>query len=278
MIEKDDLAPEENQPAPVDGEDTLSRDAVFDEPPTLVDRPEGLNADLDIAAALESVASLSDVLAEREEAERRALEAARAAAEAEAEAQTPQADREPARIATPPVLELRRGHPASVIPALLFIGVGAWLTFALSTAGMSGAPLSPLLLLGALLGVGVLTLLSAWIGAGRWSRGAFFMAIFAALAGGAVYYHFAIQPGYLTALLLAAAGAALALTGLLARPADRRLLLPGVLLVFGGMVALALAQGAVPPNLTASLVSGAPLVGVLVVVIWLLPVIFKRRG
>jgi hypothetical protein len=278
MTEQKKNLPEENTPQPVDADETLSLDDVFDEPPTLVERADVYPHDLDIAGALESVSALSDVLAEREEEERRLAEIARAEAEALAEAPTPDDDREPARIAMPPLLELRRGQPASVLPALLLIGVGGWLTFVFSTAEVSGFTPGWLLLAGAALGIIVLALLGHWVGSGRWSRGSLFAAVFLGLAGAAVYYDLAVQPGYGGALIIGSAGVALLLTGLLARPADHRWVVPGLVIIFAGLVALALAQGALPPAVLAELVRWSPLAAVIVAVLWVLPFIVKRRG
>lgn len=254
------------------------QDATADDASTL---------DVDIGAALESVAALSDILAEREAEEQRqaeteatAREAAAAAEAARAEADPVFEAAEPARMATPPVSELRRGQPASVVPALLLIGLGSWLTFALSTASSGAVALPPLLVIGVVGGAVVLTLLTQWLGGGRWARGSFFLALFGALTGGALYYDIISGANLMLGapLTLAAAGVALVLTGLLGRPADRRLFLPGLLLIFGGIVALALLQGAISPLLAAELAHWSPLVLAVLIVIWLLPVLLKRRG
>jgi hypothetical protein len=82
---------------------------------------------------------------------------------------------------------------------------------------------------------------------------------------------------YGSPLTLAAFGAALTLTGILSRPVERRLFMPGLLLIFGGIVALALTQGAIAPDLATQLTHWSPLVIAILAVIWLLPLIVRRR-
>jgi len=273
-----------------DDQPTLSRDEVFDEPPTVPAHEDVLPDDLDIDEALQSVSALSDAIAEQETIERRASEASAAradlatlkatqAAEPPDEPVTDPAFDEPVAMPMPPLIELYRGQTASVVPALLLIIVGAGLTFVFSTAEADIVMVSPLLVAGVLAGVVILSLFAQWLGTGRWSRGSFFVAVFVTLMGAALYYDIMNQAGmrYGSPLTLAAFGAALTLTGILSRPVERRLFMPGLLLIFGGIVALALTQGAIAPDLATQLTHWSPLVIAILAVIWLLPLIVRRR-
>jgi hypothetical protein len=84
----------------------------------------------------------------------------------------------------PSLSTLERGQAASVVPALLLIGVGVFLTFLLT----SGTPLpSTNVLLGLLLVCVGISLLAAWISSGRWARGNLAMGIGALLFGALLF-------------------------------------------------------------------------------------------
>lgn len=89
-----------------------------------------------------------------------------------------------AALRQPSLTTLERGTTASVVPALLLIGVGVFLTLLVA----SGSPLpSPSVLTGlALAGIG-LSLLAWWISTGRWARGSLFIGMLSLLAGAFVF-------------------------------------------------------------------------------------------
>ena len=123
----------------------------------------------DIDAALAAVASLSEMMPERE---------AEAQARADSQQGTPTFVPE---MPMPPLTTLKRGQLGSIVPALLLIGFGAWLT--LTTT--SGTPPDPLLVAGRdRRRDHAVTLLAQWIGTGRWSRGVLFFALLVLLVGG----------------------------------------------------------------------------------------------
>jgi hypothetical protein len=218
----------------------------------------------DIDAALAAVATLSEIMTDRE-------------AEAQARADAKQsASTFVSGTALPPLTTLKRGQLGSIVPALLLIGFGAWLT--LTTTG--GNPPDPLLVASVVVGGLVLTLLAQWLGTRRWSRGVLFFALFVLFVAGLIAY--ATQPtgidlrqGY--PLLLVAPGLAMVLTGVLSRPLNVRLLAPGVLLVVAGVVGLLVTLGVFPANPLATAASLAPVVLIIVLVLYLLPLIFRRR-
>ncbi len=230
---------------------------------------------LDIEAALAAVSSLSD-----EQAHREAIEAAAAAAAADDELETePETEIEARPLASlrePPPLVLRRGQPGSVIPALLLMGIGAWLTLAL-TSGAT-ALTSPLLVSGVLGAVLVVILLAQWLASGRWTRGILFVALFALLLFAALYEDLTAGLGLAVPLTLAAFGGALILTGLIGRPPDRRLLISGVLLAVGSLIAAIIARGLLPSTLLVGIAPYGWVVAAVLIVIWLLPVVFGRRS
>lgn len=218
----------------------------------------------DIDAALAAVASLSEIMPEREaEAE------IRADARRSAPAFVP-------GMAMPPLATLKRGQFGSLVPALLLIAFGAWLTLT-TTAGTSP---DPVLVLVIVAGGIIVTLLAQWLGTGRWSRGLFFFALLVLLVAGVIA--FALQPTGLDVLrtyplLLVSLGLAMGLAGLLARPFNARLTIPGGLFVVAGVVGMAVTMNAVPANLLSAAALLAPVVLGIVVLLWLLPLIFRRR-
>jgi len=229
---------------------------------------------LDIEAALASVASLSDVMAEREAAELAEMTRRQEREAARAEVAARRAHR---AMSVPPPTILRRGQLASVVPALLLMGVGAWLTFAQSVPGVM--QISPALVAGALAGVLIITLLAQWLHSKRWSRGVFFFAALALLVSGS-YVFSTLSPNnavMLPPLLLLSAALAFALTGLLSRPADRHLMLPAALFAVAAVIALLAALGIVPSQILAGAAPLWPIVVGALAVIWLLPVVLRRR-
>ena len=225
---------------------------------------------LDVDAALASVASLSDVIAQRE-------------AEEVAERQRQQAEARrwaSYRFDHPPLATLRRGQITSFVPALLLMAFGAWLTFASTTGETLDGGLVALVAVG---GVGV-ALLLFWLQSGRWARGALFVAL--ALAGAAAAMVYLTQfdgPGVDGwPLLIAVPGAAAFLSAILARPADSRLALAGLALTAGALLMLALTAGLVADSLAADVDRIATEYGWIVLlaalVLLLIPLLLRRRA
>lgn len=223
-----------------------------------------MQGDLDIDAALAAVASLSDVAAERE-----AHEAAEQAAVEPSAAPV-------FLLPTPTPVALKRGTPAALIPALILIVSGALLT--LATTSGAAIPMEAVAF-GALAAMALL-MLGYWLSARRWARGAFFFAALLLLSAAAMYA--ITQPRGLglsgAPLLVIATGAALLLTAFVSRPAIARLALPGFLLIIGGAAALVFSLGLVDGALLATITPYAWVIPILLVVLWLLPLIFRRRS
>ena len=215
--------------------------------------------EMDIDSALAAVASLSEPVAEREADEQARIDAREKAIPT----YVPES-------ALPPMTTLKRGHLGSVVPALLLIGIGAWLTLMTT----SGAAVDPLLLAGVALGAVALSLFAQWLGSGRWSRGTLFFGVLIALV--MLFFAAGMQPNEIDLtqaypLLLAAFGAALIAAGLLARPVKGRAFIPGALLIAAGGLGLAINLGMIPTQLLSFAVPVAPFVLIAVVVLLLLP-------
>lgn len=242
------------------------------------------NDALDVDSALEAVSGLDDMIAaqeaeERAEQERREHEARAEQERREIEARAQQA--EEARVSdilenpmpTPARLVLRRGSIASVLPGAALVGVGVWLTVAFTT----GTPPAPTLTAGVLAGLGVLALVSAWLGSGRWARGALFLALWGVLSAGAVVYAATMLGAALVLpALLVAAGGAVVLAAFLGRPASGKHALPGVLLLVAGAAAAAVMTGIVPPQVISTLGAVWIPVAVVMAILLLLPLVVRR--
>lgn len=233
--------------------------------------------ELDIDAALAAVSSLSDVIAEQVAAEEARLAAQAAAEQAAAERQA-RLEHPELFFSLPTPVVLKRGHPASVIPGVLLIAVGSWLTFVLTT---SSTPPDNGLIIAIAIGSVALALLAHWLGSGRWARGAFFMGItLLALAGGILVL---VQPGTpdLAAgwpLLVIAPGLALLLAAFLTRPAEKRLILPGLILTLSGVMAFALLAGLLGEQIASFIRALWPAAVAILVILLLLPLIVRRRN
>lgn len=240
------------------------------------DVPGAVTDDMDIEAALAAVSTLSDMLAEREAA----VQAQLAREEAERQA----AEERRARMEhpelffpVPPMQILHRGQMASVIPALVLIGLGAWLTFSLTTRTALNTGLIVAIMLGGL----ALIWLARWLSSGRWARGSLFFALAGLLGAGSLFYLLQpASPGLAGGwpLLLIALGTAYILAGVLAAPRDGRLLLPGFLFVAAGAAALSVTLGLLGGEIISTAAALWPAALIAVVLIWLLPVLFRRRG
>ncbi len=264
------LAAEDAADWPLD--ETLSPEPVI--AAIAAEEPGFPAGDLDIEAALAAVASLSDVMAEREAAEQ--ARAAQAEAEAQAAAERQARLEHPERFfPAPPALAQRRGGLTSVVPGVLLILVGAWLTFAFTTTPPpAGWPAA------ALVGAAALALLAHWWASGRWARGTLFAGLWLALSAAVIAALVsAPEPGVGRGwpLLLPAAGAAFILTGLLARPAGRDFILPGLALVAAGLAGLAVTLGVLEAQVVTAARAWWPAVLAVVAVLLLLPALRRSR-
>jgi hypothetical protein len=232
--------------------------------------------DMDIEAALAAVSTLSDMLAEQEAAEQARIAQLEAEAQAAAERQA-RLEHPEQFFPVPPMTVLHRGQMASVVPALLLIVIGAWLTFTFTTK----APPSPLLTAAVAFGSIGIALLVRWFSAGRWTRGSLFAGLSLVFSAGLLLFLSSpASPGLINGwpLLLVGVGIAAALTSFLAFPRDRRFLFSGIAFAVAGIAASVVSMNLLGSDFGSIAASLWPVAVVLVAVIWLLPVIFRQRS
>lgn len=221
---------------------------------------------LDIDAALAAVSSLSDLMAEREvqeAAEQREIIA-------EQQIQQERVQRQASYVfPRPAAIKLQPGSPASVIPALLLIAAGAYLTFALT---LSDTPPAPGLVILMMSGVAGLTLLGHWLASGRWARGSLFAGLLLPGIGAALYLSASLPVWFVMTGVL---GLAILLTGLLAKPASGRLVAFGLATLIGTGVLLAINGNLV---LTDIIRTAALVVLPVILILMLLSLIVRRRS
>jgi hypothetical protein len=249
---------------PPEAEDELRFAPLADDESATTDN---LAPDLDLDAALAAVSTLDDMLAEQEAAEQ--AELARQQAEADAVAEREARLQNPESFFPMPALTtLQRGRLDSVVPALVLIVAGAWLTFAQTT----GASQPVLLVLVVALAI---ILLARWLASGRWALGVLFVALTLLLTTG-IFTYLLANALLLTAwpLLIAGVGGAFMLTGLLG--GENRLLLPGLILAFGGGVALTVTNQMLPAPLLEQLALWWPAAVVIVLIVLGLPLVARR--
>ena len=181
-----------------------------------------------------------------------------------------------ATIAYPEIFSLRRGQIASVVPALLLIGLGAWLTFITTTADETAPQIDPMLVLIALVGVLSIGLLSHWWTTHRWARGSFFLSM-TLLAVGAVAFYL-VQPGDISLangwpLLIGGVGVALILTGLLTQPRSGSMAAFGVMVALLSGAATSVTAALLPADVLSLAADAWPVAAVIAVLLLLVPVI-----
>lgn len=238
--------------------------------------PATVTDGLDIEAALAAVSSLSDMVAEQEAAEQARLAQIEADAQAAAERQA-RIEHPERFFPVPPMLVSRRGQLDSLVPAVMLIAAGAWLTFTLTTAG--SLPSADLLLALVVGSLGV-TFIARWLTSGRWGSGVLFFGLSLVLAAGVIV--FLGQPGALGwgtgwPLLVGAVGAAMLLTTILARPRETRLLLPAIVLMVASGVGLVVTLGMIPTDLLSLTAAYWPVPLVVLAVLLILPVVIRQR-
>jgi hypothetical protein len=241
------------------------------EPESLVGTRRDDPFDFDIDAALASVASLSDVIAQQEAQE--AADLAREEAELQA-AEEAARRRSEHYFPHPPLMIMSRGKLASVVPALLLVGIGAWLTFAATT---STPPDTSIILAVVVGGVGI-SLIAEWLSSERWGRGSLFMGLALLLLGGVTFYLVnQFNPAEGWPLLIAAVGVAAGIAGGLAHPRDRQQMMAGMLGIGAGAAGMVVTMGMLSEDITNTAQTIGPPALLVLFVVALIPVILKRR-
>ncbi|MEL7435414.1 MAG: hypothetical protein AAFN11_15810, partial [Chloroflexota bacterium] len=177
---------------------------------------------------------------------------------------------------TPPLSTLHRGQLASVVPALLLMGVGAYLTFLVTTT--ESALSAPVIAAIAIGGLGAM-LIMQWISSARWARGSLFIGLTLLLTGGTVAFLLlgdvlTLGAGY--PLILTAIGLAFILTDVFV-PSRQRVWVVGLLLGIGGLAGLLITGSLLPATVLDSLDVLVP-VGLVILFILLIAPFFSRNA
>lgn len=230
-----------------------------------------LPIDLDIEAALASVSSLSDVIAEQE-----AQEAAERTRQEEAQRQQEelQARRSAYYLPRPSMYTLQRGQIGSVIPALMLIALGAGLTFALSSEQIS---LSRGMLMLIAMGAFGILLIAQWLSSGRWARGALFGGLSLIFLAGSLYFLAHNPPGadgY--PLLISVIGLAVILSGILAPPISPHQHFWGLSLIVAGGVCYGVNTANINLDGASPWLWGGVVIAI--VVLYVVPIAMRRHG
>lgn len=283
---EDETASEET-PSPVDladiinesfgdePEDTLDDDGV----PEVVAEVEDVNLDID--AALASVASLDDAIAEREAeeaAELRRIEDERRQREEAQRLREEEAARRAAHYyPRPPMVRLQRGQMTSVIPALVLILVGAGLTVVLASSETSINLTTIALVASGVLGV---MMIAQWMVSARWAGGALF--------GGSLLLFSAVTIILLAntddpgadgwPILISAVGLSVLISALLSQPFSRYQWFAGICLIVAGGIGFVVSAGLLGDDLDSLL----PVVSIVLVIAFVLlaaaPILNRSRG
>jgi predicted ribosomally synthesized peptide with SipW-like signal peptide len=249
----------------------------YDHGEFIVPGRDNLEEDLDIDEALASVASLSDVIAERE-----ALEAAEEARREEAARAAEEAAQRRAAyfLPRPALIRLQRGQLASIVPALLLIIIGSWLTFALT---LSDTPPDAGIIVPVVMGGLSLLMLTYWLTSGRWAQGTLFIGLAILLSGGTIAYLTQTETfgpeGW--PLVIVALGAAITFSTLLSRSGSGSQALAGLIMIVAGLATLSVTTGMIEDELLDAAASVAPGVLIGAAALILLPalvMLIRRRG
>lgn len=286
--EIDDLAS-----PPADDEETNvdEEESVLDSVTSFSNATEFTSSnDFDISAALAAVGSLDTaiddemlVAVERAEAaELKADEEERERA-ARIEEETLAQRRSSEHIERPPLTKIRAGQLATIVPGLVLMVSGAYLTFALSVDDL---PLTTGILALLLLGGSGISLLAYWLTSGRWSRGAFLLGASLFITGiGALYLErIAEQSAEQTSSLTMSNlpmigvifGAVIVLSGLLCRPRDARYTALGTGIVIGSGIYLLLTDGTLSADISGIMEQIAPFTLIAVLILIAIGFIIKR--
>lgn len=172
---------------------------------------------------------------------------------------------------------MQRGTLASIIPAILLIGVGGLLTLLLTTSDdtLSGG----LLLTLAVGGFGVM-LIGHWLSSGRWAVGSFFIGIVLLLLSGTAYY--LVQPTNLSLLegyplFLTAIGLAFVLTDIFNKTSQQRVWLIGLLVGITGLLGVVVTSNLINASILNRLQPLLPVALVIVAILLIAPVLRRNR-
>jgi len=176
----------------------------------------------------------------------------------------------------PPVSTLHRGQLASVVPALLLIGIGGYLTFIVTT---SETGFNPALIAAVLVGGIGAMLLAQWISTSRWAIGSFFIGVLLLLTGGTAAYlvipnNLNLTDGY--PLLITAVGTAFVITDIFV-PSGRRIWLIGLILAIAGLAGVATTTTILDTGIAQTLGGLLPVAIIIIVVLLIAPILRRQQ-
>lgn len=259
-----------------DANDIESETSIDDDIMDIIDDSDDMMGDaLDIDAALASVGTLEEELAEREAQE----QAEREYIEAQRQAEAEEAQRRASHyFPRPPLLSLKRGEMASVIPALVLMAFGAWLTMTLTTN--DGKLNESLTLVLGMASIGLI-LVTQWMTSERWSRGTGFLGLTLLLSSGLmVFLANDAQLGYEGyPLVIVILGLSMLLIQFLSQPIGINLTFIGIALIVAGMIGLIVSTGIIEGQEWKDIAQVA-WIPVLIIVLFMIgiPLVLNRRG
>lgn len=259
-----------------DANDIESETSIDDDIMDIIDDSDDMMGDaLDIDAALASVGTLEEELAEREAQE----QAEREYIEAQRQAEAEEAQRRASHyFPRPPLLSLKRGEMASVIPALVLMAFGAWLTMTLTTN--DGKLNESLTLVLGMASIGLI-LVTQWMTSERWSRGTGFLGLTLLLSSGLmVFLANDTQLGYEGyPLVIVILGLSMLLIQFLSQPIGINLTFIGIALIVAGMIGLIVSTGIIEGQEWKDIAQVA-WIPVLIIVLFMIgiPLVLNRRG
>lgn len=175
--------------------------------------------------------------------------------------------------ALPPLDTLARGQTASILPALLLIGLGSGLMVLLNTGALT---LSPFLIVPAGLGVLGVSLVAYWLSSRGFARGSLLVGLVLCASAIALYAIFQSRDGRTWPAILLGLAGALGLFSLLS-PRTGRPRFWAFLLTIAGGIAWAYAQGWLADSWLAPIHELWP-AAVVIVLVWLgAPLAARRR-
>lgn len=175
----------------------------------------------------------------------------------------------------PPLSVLHRGTLASIVPAILLIGIGVYLSYMLLSAQEA---VNPTLIAGISAAGLVAILFAQWISSARWALGSFFIAVLLLLIGGTSAYlvlpnNLSLMQGW--PLLITAAGTAFVISDLFV-PTGRRLWLIGLILAISGLAGTVATSNFLDESIQQAIRALWPVALIIVVVLLIAPLLRRQ--
>ncbi|RMF79094.1 MAG: hypothetical protein D6737_12735 [Chloroflexi bacterium] len=258
----DDDAPTDEAPID-DGEADEATIETEDEKPATSTRT--VTGELDVEAALAAISRLTEDRPIRRRPPPKAEQE-------EPEPETPHFIDFP----MPPPITMRRGSMASVVPGILLILIGVWLTLALNTdTTPSGGVVAAVIVVAV-----AITFLTQWLSSKRWSVGTLLVALLLLLGTGVTFILTQTDSLDFTEgwpLYIGVVGVTLLLTSFLTRASTQRPFVAGLALIVASAAGLVVTADLLSEDLLDTVASLWPVAIIIVIILWVLPTIPRRR-